>query len=120
VKIRDSFGGQLQRTSIFSRDTIDGRMPLRRRHADRSRGEFHTIEFGGQIDQRAIAALSHVGDYLRHRSIDAGAVAAAPCDYRGQKFSELRRLRLENPRPHYSCARSIRAPSCESFASSAS
>ena len=120
MEVRDSLGRQLQRAPIVGRNPVERRMPFGRRHAKRRRGKFHVIEFGREIDQRAIAALAHVGNYLRDGAVEVGTVAAAPREYRRQEFFELRRIRLENPRPHYSCARSIRAPSRESFASSAS
>jgi len=100
MKICDSPRRQLQRAAIFSPDSIDCATALRGRHADRGRGELHPVKFGRQIDKRTIAALSHVGDYLRNRAVDAGAVAASAREYRGQKFSELWRLRLKNPWPH--------------------
>src|SRR5208282_955929 len=70
------------------------------RHPKSGRSKLHAVEFGRQLDRRAIPALSHVGDYLRHGAVDTGAVAAAAREYRGQKFSELGSLRLENPGPH--------------------
>ena len=102
MELRDSLGRQFQRAAILSRDTIDRRMPFRRRHPQRRRGKLHVIKFRGEIDQRAIAALSHVGDNLRHRAVDGGAVAAPAREYRGQEFFELRGLRLEDARLHYS------------------
>ncbi len=100
MKVCDSPRRQLQRTAIFSPDTIERRMALRGRHAERGRGKFHAVKFGRQINKRTIATLSHVGNNLRHGAVDAGAVAASARKYRGQKFSELWRLRLKNPGPH--------------------
>jgi len=61
-------------------------MPFGGRHPERRGGQLHAIELRGEIDQRAIAALAHVGDNLRHRAVDTGAVAAPAREDRGQEF----------------------------------
>src|ERR1035437_1645197 len=102
MKICDSPCRQLQRTAIFSTDSLDRRLPLRGRHPDRGSGKLHPVEFGRQIDKRTIAALSHVGNNLRHDAVDPRAVATPAREYRGQKFSELRSLSIKASRSHYS------------------
>ena len=77
MELHNSFGRQLQRAAIVSRDSIDCGMPFRGRHAQRRGSELHMIKLGRELDQRTIAALSDVGDYLRDSAVDAGGVAAA-------------------------------------------
>ncbi len=120
MEFRDSFGRQFQRASIRSGDTVERGMPFGGRHPERRGGQLHMIEFRGELDQRAIAALAHVRDDFRDSAVDARAVAAPAREDRSQEFFEFRRLRLKDARLHYSGARSILAPRPESFASSAS
>src|ERR1700688_1949647 len=102
MKFRDSLRRQLERAAILRRDTIDRRLAFRRRHTQRLRGPLHAIKFGRQVDQRTIAAFSHVSDYLRYRVVDAGAIAAPAREYRSQEFFKFWCLGLEDPGSHYS------------------
>ena len=117
-----SSSARRSRAGIF----FGARCQFRGRDAQRARRQLHAVELLRVIEQGSVAAAANRGNNLCDRVIDLRVIgAAAPRNYQRHEPAHRGCAGFENSEFHQapdyaSLTRSIRAPSAESFASSAS
>ncbi len=125
MELADAPRCKLERRALCGRKRAACRLHFRGPYAKTPRCKLHTIEAGAELDQRAVAAPPHGGDYFRYGRVDDRAVAAAPLEHRVEKAAEGGAMRVQDGEFHAYAAsspgtRSTVAPSARSLASSAS
>src|SRR5580658_2598391 len=96
MEFADTPGRKLECAALGGRKCAARRLHFRGPDAQTRRRELYVIETGAEFEQRAVAPAAHGGDYLRHRRIDSGAVAAAALQHRVEKPAKGGAMRVQD------------------------